>query len=64
MGMSEFEIKYKEWHTKLSFVKSGLRIATSAVVALGGYITGADQFLIIFAIGFGVAEVIGIVEEF
>lgn len=58
-----FEDKYKEWHQKISYVKSGVRIAScmGAVLLLS---MDTYYFSILFlAIGLMIAEVLGIVEE-
>ena len=55
--MSDFEDKYRDWHAKISYFKSGMRIFT----CFASIISGGD--VIILAAGFGLAEILGIVEE-
>jgi hypothetical protein len=67
MSNNEFEEKYKDWHQKISFIKSGIRIAAclscaTSVIVLG-HIEGGTPALLILAIGFGLAEILGIAEE-
>jgi len=49
------ESEYSNWHTYWSYLKSAIRIA--------GAIAGIGGSLLWFAIGMGVAEVVGIIEE-
>ena len=51
--MSESE--YSNWHTYWSYVKSVIRI--------GACMAGGFGSLLWFAVGMGVAEVVGIIEE-
>ena len=54
--MSDFEDKYRRWHTRISFFKSGIRLfACFACVVTGD--------VIILAAGLGLAEILGIAEE-
>ena len=53
----DFEKKYKLWHGYWSFVKSAIRIAGCIGVFYAGW--GIKEF----ALAMGVAEVVGIVEE-
>lgn len=58
--MSDFESKYRNWHTKLSYLKSAVRIAACVLVM------GLTPFLHpvwLLSFGFFIAEVIGIIEE-
>ena len=55
--MSDFEDKYRGWHAKISYFKSGIRLLT----CFACMITGGD--VIILAAGFGIAEILGIAEE-
>ena len=55
--MSDFEDKYRGWHAKISYFKSGIRIFT----CFASIMAGGD--VIILAAGFGLAEILGIVEE-
>ena len=64
---NDFEKKYKDWHQKISFLKSGVRIAAclSCVITLIalGHLEGGAAALMLLAIGLGLAEFLGIVEE-
>ena len=64
---NDFEKKYKDWHQKISFLKSGVRIAAclSCVITLIalGHLEGGTAALMLLAIGLGLAELLGIVEE-
>lgn len=67
MSAEDFESKYKHWHQKLSFMKSGIRIATClsaaiAVLAIGGDM-GEHVAIVMLAVGLGLAEILGIFEE-
>lgn len=67
MSTEDFENKYKHWHQKLSFMKSGIRIATClsaiiAVLAIGAEV-GQHVAIIVMAVGLGLAEILGIFEE-
>ena len=62
-----FEKNYKHWHQKLSFMKSGIRIATClsaiiAILAIGAEV-GQHVAIIVLAVGLGLAEILGIFEE-
>jgi hypothetical protein len=65
--MEDFEQRYRGWHTKLSIIKSIIRILTSAIVIV---LVGIDHNIILqilimlFAFGYGIAEIVGILEEF
>jgi hypothetical protein len=55
-----FEEKYKRWHTYCSYAKSVVRIAACVMVlSLFPWLSGAG----ILAMGFFLAELIGIAEE-
>lgn len=58
--MSDFEQKYRTWHTWMSYLKSGIRIlgCVSAVIV-------ANPTTAIFALAFSffLAELVGIAEE-
>lgn len=59
--MSDFENKYKTWHTRLSYIKSAVRIGGCLGVIA---ITHATLLPVtILATTFLVAELIGIAEE-
>jgi hypothetical protein len=64
--VSNFEARYKSWHTRMSIVKSTIRFATSGSVvfwACFGQTTGAIVLISILAAGYGLAEFVGILEE-
>lgn len=59
--MSDFESNYKKWHTRLSYIKSAVRIGACTGVII---ITHATMLPVtILAAGLLVAELIGIAEE-
>jgi hypothetical protein len=59
--MSNFEDKYRNWHTKLSYMKSAVRIGGCIGVIV---ITHATLLPVtILAASFLAAEIIGIAEE-
>jgi hypothetical protein len=62
--MSEdFEQKYRGWHTKISFIKSGVRIA-AAGLSIGLSLLGQTWSAVtVLAFGLLIAEVLGILEE-
>ena len=51
-----FEDKYNTWHKYTSYIKSGIRLVTCVVAFATGSIA-------ILALGLGIAEVVGIAEE-
>jgi len=55
--MSDFESRYRKWHTYMSYIKSGIRIVAFGGLALGlfGVVVSATLLL--------VAELVGIAEE-
>ena len=55
--MSDFETRYRKWHTYMSYVKSGIRIVAFSGLALGlfGVVVSATLLL--------VAELVGVAEE-
>lgn len=55
--MSDFEQKYKDWHTYWSYLKSALRLVGCMGVIVGG------QGLLFLAGAFLLAEIVGVVEE-
>jgi hypothetical protein len=67
LSTNEFEEKYKNWHQKISFVKSGVRIAaclgTIITISTLGHVIGTTPAILILAIGLGLAEILGIFEE-
>ena len=65
---SDFEHRYKTWHTQLSLIKSFFRIGVSMLVIIFGVALKMDAQLatilvIALAAGYGLAEIIGIIEE-
>ncbi len=59
--MSSFEERYRTWHARLSYVKSGIRLlAAGAAAWLHNDVAIA---VLILAVGFAIAEVVGILEE-
>lgn len=64
---TDFEEKYKHWHQKISFIKSGVRIAAclSCIITIItlGHIEGTTPAILMLAIGLGLAEILGIAEE-
>lgn len=61
--MSSFEDNYRTWHTRLSLIKSAMRLASSAI-AVACLITGdTTSAAWALAVGYGIAEIIGIAEE-
>lgn len=59
--MSDFETKYKTWHTRLSYMKSAVRIGGCIGVI---FITHATLLPVtILASTLLAAEIIGIIEE-
>ena len=64
---NDFENNYKHWHQKISFVKSGIRIASclSCIITLIalGHVEGGAPAVLMLAIGLGLAEILGIAEE-
>ena len=55
--MSDFENKYRKWHTGMSYVKSAIRIVAFAGLALGYFVAEVTATLLL------IAELVGIVEE-
>lgn len=55
--MSDFESRYRKWHTYMSYIKSGIRIVAFGGLALGlfGVVISATLLL--------VAELVGVAEE-
>jgi len=52
----DFESKYRTWHTRLSYVKSAVRIAACALALYEGGV-------MVIAAGLLIAELVGIAEE-
>lgn len=65
--LNDFENKYKSWHQRISFIKSGVRITAclSCIITLItlGHIEGTTPAVLMLAIGLGLAEFLGIAEE-
>jgi hypothetical protein len=59
--MSDFENRYRKWHTICSYIKSGVRLVAAAVAV--AYHTDASYAMLVLAGGFFLAELIGILEE-
>lgn len=59
--MSDFETKYKTWHTRLSYIKSAIRIVFSGVAI--SFSTDPVLAVILLASGLLIAEIVGILEE-
>lgn len=60
--ISKFEENYKTWHTKLSLMKSAIRL----IACMGAMIYSMSNVTIalwILVFGFVIAECIGIIEE-
>jgi hypothetical protein len=55
-GNSEFESKYRTWHTRLSYIKSAVRIAACAIALY-------ENSVVVIAAGILIAELVGIAEE-
>ena len=51
-----FEDKYKTWHTRASYIKSGIRLIGCA----GAVFTGS---IVVLALFLAAAEIVGIAEE-
>jgi hypothetical protein len=62
--MNTFEDRYRTWHTWISYVKSGVRIATGFAALGCMYYATVDAAVITLAIGLILAELLGIAEEF
>lgn len=59
--MSEFEQKYREWHTKISYLKSGIRFGAG----LAGMVLAWDPYtaILVLSAGLVIAEIFGVLEE-
>jgi hypothetical protein len=55
--MTDFETNYRTWHTRLSYIKSTVRIVTCIAAVFTASIA-------VLAVGLLIAEIIGIAEEF
>ena len=58
--MSDFESRYRKWHTYMSYAKSAVRLVTCAIVML---LPSSFETLFWLAFGFFIAEAIGVAEE-
>ena len=58
--MNDFENKYRDWHTKLSYVKSAVRMVSCLPVLL---LLPIAHPVSILALGFFIAELVGVAEE-
>ena len=58
--MSDFENRYRKWHTYMSYIKSTVRIGGCVTVL---YMTSFTDLISCIAFSFLVAEIIGIAEE-
>jgi len=53
---NDFESKYRTWHTRLSYIKSAVRISACAIAL-------CDSSIAVLAAGLLIAELVGIAEE-
>jgi hypothetical protein len=63
---NDFEARYKTWHTWLSYIKSAIRIITSITIVFWAcFISPSDAIILVsvLAAGYGLAEIVGILEE-
>ena len=58
--MSDFEDRYRKWHTYMSYIKSTFRIASCVTVL---WMAPFTELISCLAFGFLLAELVGIVEE-
>lgn len=58
---NNFADKYKTWHQKISYLKSGVRLIGCGLAVVLAFQPVAA--IIVFAFAFAVAEALGIVEE-
>lgn len=67
MSTNDFENRYKDWHQKISFLKSGIRIAaclgTIIILMLYGVHDIISISVLLLSIGLLLAEILGIFEE-
>jgi fumarate reductase subunit C len=61
MKMSDFETRYKTWHARLSYVKSAIRMASSALAVW--FSTEPVFAIVLLSSGFLIAEIVGVLEE-
>jgi len=63
--MTDFETKYRTWHTRLSYIKSAMRIASCGLCCFSVCVIGSvETSVLALAGGLFMAELIGIAEEF
>jgi len=55
--VSDFESRYRKWHTYMSYVKSAIRIVAFGGLALGYFVAEITATLLL------IAELVGIAEE-
>ena len=58
--MSDFENRYRKWHTYMSYIKSAVRIGGCVAVL---YLVPFADLISCIAFSFLIAELIGIAEE-
>jgi hypothetical protein len=58
--MSDFENRYRKWHTYMSYIKSTVRIGSCVAVL---YLAPFADLISCIAFSFLIAELIGIAEE-
>jgi hypothetical protein len=67
MSTNDFENRYKDWHQKISFLKSGIRIAACLGCIITLLVYGVHDIvassLLLLSIGLLLAEILGIFEE-
>ena len=63
--MSDFEQRYKTWHTYMSITKSLIRMVTSIAIVTAYFFDQLDlqKAILILAAGYGIAEFVGVLEE-
>ena len=58
---NKFAANYENWHKKISYLKSGVRLIGCGLAVVLSFSPVAA--IIVFAFAFAVAEALGIVEE-
>ena len=63
--MSDFEQRYKTWHTYMSITKSLIRMVTSIAIVTAYFVDqiNPQNAILILAAGYGIAEFVGVLEE-
>lgn len=61
--MSDFEERYQQKHKAISMVKSGIRVGTCLAAAGTSLFGTAGGAVFVLALGFMVAEFLGVWEE-